>query len=210
MKLNLLPQTVSKGRALRTGWVVGSMILIATILACGFMKFGPATAAMNEQQRRVDDSAQGAADAVATGSQKNDVIQTAAVVIRNANLAQALIDHNDVYPNLYAEVLPKVPGFFRLTSISAQPVDNTTATVTLVGTVGTYQEYADLMLALSPPRLPDVTSISRTGFAMNPVEVPALTAVDQKGLPHRPGEATLPEGQVARLNYYESQDYQPK
>jgi hypothetical protein len=206
MKLNLLPQTVSKGRALRTGYVFGTLILILALLASGWMTFstkGP----LDEQLQRVDSTAQSAADAVATGAQKDEVISSASTVIRNATLAQDMIEHNDVYPDLYTDIQRYVPSFFRLTSLSAQPIDENTATVTLVGTLETYQQYADLMLALMRDK--DVTSISRTGFTLSLPEVPALTTADQKGTPHKLGEPTLPEGQIDRLHYFESQNYQP-
>ncbi len=207
MKLNLLPQTVSKGRALRSGYLVGALILLVTVILCGLMYFGP-RGQLVEAQQNVDNNAAPAADAVATGTQKNDVIQTALPVIRNANLAQAMIDHNEVYPELYTTVRGYIPGFFRINSMSAQPVDNTTATVTLVGTLQTYQQYADLMLALM--RWKDVTSVSRTGFTLNLPQVPPLTATDQKGVPHKANEPPLPDSQIARLAYFESMNYQPK
>ncbi len=206
MKLNLLPQTVSKGRALRSGYIIGALILVASLIACGLMYFGP-QGALREAQTNVDNSAQPAADAVATGAEKDTVISTAAIVIRNANLAQAMLDHNKVYPDLYDEVRTYVPNFYRLTAMSAQPVDGQTATITLQGTLETYQQYADLMLAMM--RWKDVTSVSRTGFTLDLPQVPALSASDQKGIPHKLNEPTLPVDQLQRLAFYESNNYQP-
>jgi hypothetical protein len=206
MKLNLLPQTVSKGRALRFGYLGSALILILTVIACAAMKFGPAQG-LTDAKARVDASSGNAANAVATAASADDVISSASVVLRNSSLAKNLIDHNDTYPQLYADVKRYIPSFYRITSMSAVPVDGESCTVTLVGVLDSYQEYADLMLAMM--RWKDAKTISRSGYELDPTTVPPASPTDTIGIPHKASEPVLPSSQLDRLAYYESQNYAP-
>jgi hypothetical protein len=202
MKLNLLPQTVSKGRALKTAWFLGSAMMIGSFVIAILLSLS-AHAALKIAEAKVDEDKQPAADAVTTAAAADTVVSTAADVIRDANLAKAMIDHNDAYPSLYRQVLPYVPSFFRLTSISAAPVDATTSTITMVGTVGSYEQYSDVILALMRDK--SATSISRSGYNYDPKIVPGLTPTDPIGTPRKQGAEPIPSDQLDRLTYYEEQ-----
>lgn len=204
MKLNLLPTYVSKGKTSRSGLLLGIVILVACI---GFASFLYTKAAAD-----LDKSKEGVADAEAAAQKAKDISDLADKVItspssvgllRNTNLAKAMLDHNPAYPKLYDDVKVNIPSFFRVNSMSAASTGPGTSTVTLVGVLDTYQQYADLMLALL--RMPKVTSVSRAGYARNLPYVPAPTPEDQYGKPRKPGEAPIPDDPLKRLDYFESQ-----
>jgi hypothetical protein len=114
-----------------------------------------------------------------------------------------MIAHNTVYPNLYENLIRNNPPFFRWTSITATPINNEQATVTVTGTLTTYQQYADLMLALM--RNPIVLSVSRQGYTSTDQFVPAIVPTDQSGKPRRPGETPIPDDPLERLAYFQAQ-----
>lgn len=207
MKLNLLPQTVSKGRAVRSGLFVGALILIGGIILAAAMTFQPQHD-LDQAKERVANAEQPAADAVATAADADTVIATAADTIRDANLAKAMISHNDVYPKLYSDLKQYIPSFFRLTSMSAVPIDDTTCTVTLEGTLQSYQQYADVILSLM--RWKEAKTITRSGYNYDVPQVPAISPDDTLAIPHKLSEPVLPQSQLDRLAYYESQNYAPK
>ena len=74
--------------------------------------------------------------------------------------------------------------------MNATPIDDNTSTVTLVGTLDSYQQYSDLMLALL--RFPDAQSVGRNSYVSTDKIVPALTEVDQNGRPRGVNEAPVP------------------
>jgi hypothetical protein len=193
---------------------VGVIIVVIAFILAAALTFAPQQA-YNEAKARVDNAEQPAANAVATAAEADTDIATAADTIRNANLAKAMIDHNDVYPKLYSDVRQYIPSFFRLTSMSAVPIDGTSSSVTLVGTLQSYQQYAEVILSLmrwSDPttHVPVVTSISRTGYNYDVPQVPAVGPDDPVGMPHKSSEPVLPPKQLDRLAYFESQNYAPK
>ncbi len=202
MKLNLLPQTVSKGRQFKIAWTVGPLVLVACILASIAMGLS-ATARKKNAEDSIQSSKDQYLNAVATSQKATDIVTQASQVIRDANLAKAMIDHNDVYPDLYNKIRGYIPGYFRVTSMSAQPVDGTNCTVTLVGTLGSYQEYADLVLALM--RCKDVTSIGRAGYTYDRAIVPGISEQDPLGRPRKPSQPPIPDDQLQRLAYLQSQ-----
>ena len=152
---------------------------------------------MNEQLSRAQEAQ--------SISQKADAIMSSenvALVVRNINLAQAMEAHSKVYPELYNMVRGYIPSFFRLTSLSAAPAGATTSTVTMTGTITTYQQYADVMLALW--RMPGAISVSRTGYQLNDPYIPGLTPQDQIGRAVSPNEGNLPDDPMQRLAAMES------
>lgn len=172
-------------------------------LALAILMSISAHAALAAAQSRVDSSKQAAADAVTTAAAADTVVATAADVIRDVNLSKAMVDHNEVYPKLYTDIKGVIPSFFRVTSMSAQPVDASTSTVILNGAIGSYQQYADLILALM--RFKDAQSISRSGYNYDPVIVPPLTPDDPIGTPRKQDAQAIPQDQLQRLAYYQNQ-----
>jgi hypothetical protein len=206
MKLNLLPQTVSKGRALTSASIVAAAMVVASLVLTAMM----ITASQGNLKAAVDHvngNVQDAVDAVATSTQADNTIAKAADPIRNANLAQALEAHNDVYPALYEDLMPYIPNFFRITAMIASPEDASTSRVTMTGTLRTYQQYSDLMLALM--RFKDAVSISRTGFNLDDPLVPPISEENPVATPHKPSEPVVPTDQLAKIAYYQAQGRDP-
>ena len=156
-----------------------------------------------------------------------------AMLVKNVELSQQMTRHNDVYPKLYDDVRPYFPRFFRLTEISASPLTGGAATpasgapvapgapgapaaapaagaaggatsvIRMRGVIRTYQEYADLMLALL--RNPEAVSVYRSGYSGIEPEVPAVSAIDQNGRPRLPGATAIPDDPLDRLTYFTDQ-----
>jgi hypothetical protein len=204
MKLNLLPTYVSSESKTRNA-VVGMVVLIVIgVCAAVFLKVWSegtlAKAKENEasERQRADDADK--------ESKKADAIMsspTANAIVRNLNLAAAMDKHNSDYPDIYDKVRQFIPDYFRVTSMSAAPAGEKTCIVTLTGVVSTYQQYADLMLALL--RIPGATSVSRSGYQLDDSYIPALTQEDQHGYRIKPGQQNLPDDPLQRLAILESQ-----
>ena len=202
MKLNLLPTTEKKSRQGRTGVLVGTLIVVGSIIGYAALTFIPAKA-LNDSKAAIGDLPQQVATADATAKSADVVIASAADVIKNAQLAKAMIDHNDDYIKLYDDVKRYIPPYYRLQSIQATPLSATQSQVTLTGTLAGYQRYADLMLALY--RFKDAQSILRSGYNLDDPIVPALTPADQTGKMRRQNEAPVPDDGLERLAYFQGE-----
>lgn len=202
MKLNLLPTTEKKSRQGRAGIVVGALIVLVSIGAAAALTLFPA-GALNQAKEPIPDLERRVAEADAESKKADAIIATAADVLRNAQLAKAMIDHNDVYPKLYDDLKRYIPPYYRIQTMSARPLGENLSEVTLVGTLSGYQRYADLMLALM--RFKDAQTITRQGYNLNDPIVPALDTDDQKGKMRKPDEAPIPDDGLERLAYFEAQ-----
>ncbi|MFQ3586142.1 MAG: hypothetical protein SNJ74_08700 [Fimbriimonadaceae bacterium] len=201
MKLNLLPTYVGKEKATRVAWVLMALISIASIAVAVLLNVYSAGELAKARER--NEELRPRAQAVVDEAAKADALLNgpdAQQLVKNILLADAMKAHNTVYADLYDEVRRYVPSFFRVISMSAQPIGEQNATVTMSGTVKTHQEYADLMLALL--RFPGAISVSRSGYQITSPFVPALTEFDQTGRPIRPGEAQIPDDPMQRLEYF--------
>lgn len=196
MKLNLLPTSVNKEAKGRVA-LIASIVLV---LLSALVSVGAATWSANQRDAAIQAAREvepAAARAVATANEADSIIASAADIIKNTNLAEAMIAHNRVYPDFYDRVTPYIPSFYRINSLSATPSDAATVTLTLTGTIKTHQQYADLMLALM--RIPGAQSISRAGYQGNAPVVPSLNQEDQVGAPRLPGEAAPAADPYQRL-----------
>jgi Tfp pilus assembly protein PilN len=208
MKLNLLPATVSRGRQSKTAWVISIVIIFVGIGISLAMTLSSAKALADAKQA-YDDSVGPAQRAYQTSQVADQLMQDPKVsaLAKNVSLAQAMIAHNDRYPDLYNSLLRYIPPFYRLTSIAASPASDTQSSVTLVGTLTSYQQYADLMLALM--RNPEAVSVARSGYTADEQYVPNLTQVDQQGRPRNPGQAPIPDNPLERLAFFEANASDP-
>ncbi|HJP82300.1 MAG TPA: hypothetical protein VJ835_02240 [Fimbriimonadaceae bacterium] len=202
MKLNLLPTYVSKGNQAKTATVVSVLLALLGVLGAVGMIF-ISKDQLQKAREDAESKMEQAARAVKVSQQADQVVNDAQMIIRNINLADAMIKHNDAYPDLYRDVKPYLPGFFRVTSMSAAPIDAATSRLTVSGTVKTYQQYADLTVALF--RIPGATSVGRGGYNNVDPYIPAITDVDQNGRPIKPGQAPIPDNRYDRLAYYQGQ-----
>lgn len=189
MKLNLVPKHVSKAGQSR-GFMVLAIVIVVLTLAGSFLMFAQSNKRLNDAVAAAEQYQQTAADAVVTANDADRVIGQAAIFDRNLKLAQAMLDHNFAYTQLYDDVFAHIPSFFRLNSISATPNGAEGCTVTLTGFLDTFQQYADMNLALL--RIPGAVNVARSGYVIDDKYVPNLTETDQNGAPIKPGEAPLP------------------
>jgi hypothetical protein len=207
MKLNLLPATVSKGAKARTAWIGSVLLILAGVGASAFM-ISKSRSDLLEIKQLVAEERPKADRAYQTAIQADTIIVKAEGVVRNAKLANAMINHNNKYPALYTELLGKIPSFFRVTQITATPINETTSQINLQGTLETYQQYADLMLALF--QFKGTTAVGRNNYVSTEQIVPALTEVDQTARPRRADEAPIPDDAMERLTYFQSQATTPQ
>lgn len=204
MKLNLLPTHVSKQGQAKTALIFSILMVVVSIVAAVLMNITSSAELAKAKQtaENLKPQAQAAvdtaklADAMLAGTAPFTV--PAPTLQRNIELARAMQEHSPKYPDLYREVMGYVPSFFRLTSIQARPAGNNAALVTMTGVIDTFQEYADLMLALL--RIPGATGVTRAGFNVTDMFVPELITEDQVGTPIRPGQARVPSTPIDRLN----------
>lgn len=197
MKLNLLPQSVSKAGAAKGMWFVAAALAILGILGMVGMTM-MSSKALADAKADAESKMKLAADAKATADHADAQIAEATVIDRNQKLSEAMIDHNRKYVDLYAKVLSRVPAYYRLDSISASPVSESSTTVTLNGYIQTFRQYADLSIALW--KIPGVTAVTRAGYQLNDPTVPSLTESDQTGSAVKPGESPLPTDPIDRMN----------
>lgn len=202
MKLNLIPQTVNKQLKARNAWVVGILLVVSSIAGAAAM------IVISSQNLKVaqDDAEkwkQPAEDAFRMSGQADTIIANASEYVRNIGLAKAVIAHNDVYPRLYEDLKPYIPPFYRVSSITPTPVSATEAQITITGTLSSYRQYADLVLALA--RWNEVTTVGRAGFIKDDPFVPGLSPEDQTGRPHKQSEGTVPDDELQRLAYFQAQ-----
>jgi len=203
MKLNLIPTSVKGAKKSQFAWV--GALAIAALGVAGMVGLTlMSSQALSEAKQREADLRPQVERAVTISNQADEVISQAQGIIRNSALSAALVKHNTVYPDLYDQVLPYIPRFFRLTSISASPSDAATATITMQGVLDSYQDYANLMIALM--RIQGASAVGRTGFVDRADYVPPLTETDNQGRIRPNGSAVpIPDNDLDRLAYFESQ-----
>ncbi len=206
MRLNLLPTTVKKGPQARTATFVSVLIVLVCIAGAAFMIMdsgNQVTYAKNADAKEQP------------GYNENDALQKDTVkvladsgdVLRNVNLYEAMDKHTDEYPKLYNFVKQYIPNFYRLTSLTAESAGPESSTITMVGVIGSFQDYADLMLALLriPQPYGPVVSIGRSGFQHTEAFVPPVDETDKLGRVRKPGSNPVPDDPLKRLEYYINQ-----
>ena len=202
MKLNLLPTTVSKGKQAKSAVIYSVLIALAGVVIGGYLSVS-SQHQLDDARTARDATVQPAQEAYQKSVDADTIIASdnSVTLIKDANLAKAMIDHNDVYPDLYESVKPYIPAFYRINSLSAQSAGDN-AIITMVGTIDTYQQYAELMLAFA--RYPGVISVGRAGFVDRSTIVPNISTIDTQGKPRREDEAPIPDDKLARLAYFQS------
>ncbi len=206
MKLNLLPTYVSKERSAKAAWVFSFLIAAVSIVASVFM-FQKSSSDLETAKNEALDVKPRAEEAVRISKEADTIMAQARGIIVNIDLANAMMQHNAKYADLYDEIRPFVPSFFRVSAMSANPVGADTCVVTLQGVIRTHQQYADLMLALL--RIPGASSVTRDGYQITDPLVPSLIEEDQTGRPVKPGEANIPDDPMRRLDYFLAQGEPP-
>lgn len=197
MKLNLLPTYVSREKQIRNA-VLLSLALAALGIGASAWMIKKSQDDLRAARARVVSLQPQAAEAVAISKNADVIVGQSAQLMSNIQLANAMLMHSDVYPNLYNDVKLYIPGFFRATSLNAASGGANATTVTMQGVIRTFQQYADMNLALL--RMPGANTVSRQGYQIRDMFVPPLTREDQVGRPIRPGEPRLPDEPLDRLD----------
>lgn len=204
MKLNLVPVTVSRGAKSKTAIFGGALLVVVGAVGCFFM-ITSSQAALKTSQDELAQAKPDAQRALAMSQEADAIIQLAAPYQRNISLANSMISHNRVYPDFYQDLFRYIPPFFRIYQVQATSAGADAARVVMSGTLTSYQQYADLMLALM--RNKNVISITRQGFVSTDLMVPALQPGDQVGIARRPNQAPIPQDPLDRLAYFQAQSY---
>lgn len=197
MKLNLLPTYVSKGAQAKTFALLTMVLLALSIIGCVLM-IVISNKNLNNAKDNVARIKPEADQAVAIAKQADTILANSANLTRNVQLATDMMEHNPKFPRFYRQILPYIPNYMRLTALSATPVDENSCVLTVQGVIQTYQQYADLMLAML--RIPGATTAARSGFVVNDYQVPSVIETDQRALPFKTGDARLPLDPIERLN----------
>jgi len=197
MKLNLLPQSVSKAGAARGMIAVAAVMAILGILAAVFMTVTSEKMLADAKESAISKQKL-AADAKATSDQADAQIAAATIITKNQKLAEAMNAHNRKYVDLYRDVLRYVPAYYRLESLRATPTAPGQSTVTMVGYIDTFHQYADLAIALW--KIPEATTVTRAGYQIDDASVQPLTETDQIGSAIKADESPLPSDPLARMD----------
>ncbi len=200
MKLNLLPTHVSRGTSTRTALIFSILIVVVCALGALYL-YQQAGKDLSDSQADIPQMRAKADEALQTSNAADELMNapSTTMLLRNTSLAQEMLKHSTRYPDIYDKVKSYVPTFYRVTSLVASSAGPGVVNIQMVGVLDTYQQYADLMLALL--RIPGVQSVSRAGFVNESPFVPGLNEQDQLGRPHKPGETPIPDDPLQRLDY---------
>lgn len=196
MKLNLLPTHVSRPNS--GLWAIPLSILLAVggVAALFYFKITSEKYVENAKARREAAVSQ-AELAVKVSKDADQDLMNARGLILNINMAEAMTKHNTVYTSLYEEVRKYIPNFYRVTSMNASPNGAEQCTVTITGVLKSFQEYADLQLALL--RIPGATTVGRVGFTGEFGQRQNVQSDDQIGRMLYPNQPRMTDDQMANL-----------
>ncbi len=197
MKLNLLPTYVGKGRQVFVAFFFG-IVLTLVCSAVSFQMIHSSKTQLDKVKEQAGEYEKPVADAVAYAAAADNVVKPLGEIIRDTNLANAMTEHNDHYPKFYNSIFKYIPSFYRITSMTALPVDAGHVNLTLTGVIKTKQQYADLELAML--RIPNSGPVIRSGFTPTAPFLPNVTAADQNPGIQQPNQPVLPKDPLQRLN----------
>ncbi|MBS1708879.1 MAG: hypothetical protein JSS65_09185 [Armatimonadetes bacterium] len=197
MKLNLLPTHVATQSKAPVFAALGATFAVLAIGGAVFLQVS-SQADLKDAKEKLASSKQGAADALATANHAEEISKKGEVINTNLMLAKAMFKHNSAYVELYESIMPYIPDFYRVTSMTASPGGADTSTVTLVGQIESFRKYADVALAFW--RTPGVTNVTRAGFQLDDPSRGPITETDQSGSVVKPGEQPLPSDPLDKMD----------
>lgn len=165
MKLNLIPKTAARGAASKTMFTVMLIAVIASLVVA----FMYNQSLQGTLQSWKDDTAAmlpSAQEVVRASKEADEIVAKARIVLTNTALYKEIESRNNAYPDLYDEVKQYIPSFFRVNSMQASSSGDTGSMMTISGTLRTFQQYSDVMIALL--RCPLVVAIGRAGYGPVP------------------------------------------
>jgi hypothetical protein len=197
MKLNLIPTSAVRQGGSKVAYVI---MLIMIVVSCFLALRMKNTVASKLSQAKADVAAnQGDSDKVnAVSSEADHIMSEESGPLLNTKLVQDMKAHCSVYPDFYTELFRSIPSYFRITAVAVTPNDGNTATLTMTGTVGSLHEYTDLILALM--RIKGAQQVTRSGYQLTYSYVQPLEADTQHTWKTMPGEASLTDDPIQRLD----------
>lgn len=197
MKLNLLPVSASKGSGAKLGIPVAViLVVVAIVLAMNMMAFS--SSELRKANADVEMNTSAAQKAVDVSNNADAMMQEEKGPLLNLKLAQAMMDHNKVYPDFYDKVIKFIPNFFRINSLNAAPIDANSCSVNMVGFLGSYEQFNYMSLALL--RVPGVQAVTRSGYSMGATYVPNINTQDTVGRRIPVGGPRLTDDPIQRLD----------
>src|ERR1044072_1672955 len=203
MKLNLLPTYVSKEKATRNALLL-SILLFAVCVLGSFLMITKSESDFKASQDGLAELRARAVKAKETGDYADTVMTQSTTLLRNTQLAEAMLAHSKTSPDMYDSVIRYIPSFYRINSMTASSTGPGQTQIVLTGTLQSYQRYPDLMLALLQMKGPhggEVLSVTRAGLTNTDMYVPDPTPDAQHGKPRKPGDAPIPDDPLARMEY---------
>lgn len=197
MKLNLLPKAVAKEASLKKS-IFMAVIIFAAAVGASFMMITNSRNLRDEAFKKRDEAKPQADQAIAIAKAADTEMLRATGVNTNVALYEAMQKHSDVYPALYDELRGYVPSFLRVTSMQAVP-SGTGCTVTITGVLKSFQEYADIMIAML--RVPGIQGVNRSGFVNLTPQVLPISQANTSSVPRAPGEVAVPLDLLKKYDY---------
>lgn len=179
MKLNLLPTSVAKGSSSMAFPIIAAAVMAIGGVVGALLMSSYSEQMVAAQQKRIEAAKPDAEKAKKIAEAADNVRQQARGLLLNVSLAKAMDEHNSKYTALFDEIRQYIPSYFRVNQMSATPNGADSTTVVLDGTIKTYQQYSDMMLALM--RIPGALGVGRSGFQDFFPQVPNLITEDQNG-----------------------------
>lgn len=191
MKLNLIPPKQKKEGGSSWGIPVGVLLLIVGILVSLFL-IGSSIAAENAARAKVEARQPEAQRVVTFANSAEQTIQLATPFNVNYQLAQDMNKATLAYPDLFDDIRPYIPSFFRVTSISASPFSGQAdqfAEVRITGVIASFQQYTNLLLALL--QYPNAVSVIPSAYTSPAPFRPNVTEDRQNPQMGWPGARSL-------------------
>lgn len=190
MKLNLIPPKQKKEGG-SWGIPVGVLLLVVGVLVALYL-IGSSTAAENAARAKVEARQPEAQRVVTFANSAEQTIQLATPFTINYQLAQEMNKATLAYPDLFDDIRPYIPSFFRVTSISAAPFEGQPdqfAEVRITGVIASFQQYTNLLLALL--QYPNAVSVIPSTYASPAPFRPNVTEDRQNPQMGWPGARSL-------------------
>ena len=197
MKLNLIPPSASRGTGSKFAWILAVAIIAGSVYGAISMKAAGQAVLVQarndvaEISKRIRTDDPGCAE-----RRPGDCDFCRSHIESGPGLSDAGTQFG--LSKVLYEIFQYIPSYFRFTSLQAQPTDGNTCTVTMQGTIGSFQQYANLMLALL--RIRGAQAVSRSGYQLNDLYVPPLEEDDQVGRPIKMGQVRLTDDPIQRLD----------
>ena len=207
MKLNLLPHEESSDVLVRKAIFRGSLGMVGAGLLAAFLIVFSRSGA-EDARGEVESLRPQAELAYRTASRADEIMKEAVFLTTDLGFAEAVHRQNLKAIDLFQEVMNYLPGFFRLTSLTAAAKGDQDTLVVLEGVVHSYQEYADLMLALL--RMTNVLNVQRSKPEIKESPVPSLDKEDQIGIRVPSGSPRLPSDPFKRMEAMIARASKPK